>query len=145
MVAKALGRVVVVVAGLAVAWGCDDNGDGVRDECITNDVVACAESLVVPDSGSTGVAFSVMLGGTVGPTLCYKFVETEARWKSLEHLELRPRGELTICEGVTCPPAFREFSDVVMIEPRTAGWLRIEVISDCTSIVDSVAVRAVLE
>jgi hypothetical protein len=83
-----------------------------------------------------------MIGGTVGPTFCYQFLATDVQWMSADRVELRPRGKVTICGSATCPPSVRRFSDVVTIEPRTAGWLRIEVVSGCASLVDSIAVRA---
>jgi hypothetical protein len=128
---------LVLVLGtccLSVA-GCQDD-----DGCTTSDVLGCAERLVVPDSGMVGTDFQAEVAGTIGPTLCYAFGHIESRWVDVSHVELRPRGTVRTCKGTTCPAAPREFDEVVAVTPQATGWLYVEAISDCRSLMDSVFV-----
>jgi hypothetical protein len=124
--------------GASIYVGCDD-----EIACQTKPVTACADSLAAPDSAAIGASFLITVSGVVGATLCYAFGRTEVRWVSQDHVELRPRGTVSICKGTTCPAEPRSFSDRIMITPQVPGWLLIEVISDCTSLLDSVMVTAV--
>lgn len=113
--------------------GCGDSRDG----CAPVEVSAPVGLLEVPDSGKVGTPLRVRIRGDAGPDGCFRYAGTTTTWASPDVVQLRATSLNERCPGIRCAAFPPPFDDTLEVTPRSAGWLRVEVVSDRYPLADS--------
>jgi hypothetical protein len=131
------GKQLMWLAPLLLAYGSGCNLD--TDECQYEESLACAESLSVLHSASSGDTISIRIAGLIGWCSSLARVEVEVREDTVA---MWPIESSVNCPDAPCPPGMKVFADTVWVAVERSGLLWIIATGSYGTLVDSTYVNS---